>query len=377
MKILIFAGNSGSGGLKGYIKGFISGCIGREDQIYVICAPSLAEDLSLYTSTENINIIPMREATIGFWEILFGNKLPKSVCKRIDEISPDIVFYTNSIIHRGTERYVNALSFHNQLYVDNNQLSRMKYTKAWVTLLLHKCRVLSSLRNADICIFDSQQSYSQTNEYGIHTQKPIIAYFGVDASERVKDCRVSYSLHEPIKLLYISSFFAYKNQIELIKSISILRKSGYRIQLDLVGSGDQRYIEEVKKVINILSLNNIVILHSWVDHKKIKDMIDECDIYLYASSIETSGFGLMEGMVRGVPIACNNESCLPEVLQDSGLIFDIHSPQDTAKKIQNLIDNVSLREEYAKKALQLSSKYTWGNNVNTVFDAFQEYTGRV
>lgn len=375
MRVLIFAGNSGSGGLKGYIKGIISACKDRNDKIYVLCTPKFSVEISSICKISNVGIISMDECAMGFWKVLFSNKLHKSVRKAIDDICPDVIFYTNSIIHKGTEKYINALSFHNQLYVDHDQLSRMKFSKTWLTLNLHRRRVIWSIKNADITIFDSQQSYEQSLDVCVNVHNPVVAYFGVDASERANTYRHNNDLHTPTRLIYVSTLFPYKNQAELILAIKELKSRGYNIHLDVIGSGDKKYTKHVNSLIKSNGLKEDVTLHSWVDHKIIKDMIDEADIYIYASSIETSGFGLMEGMTRGVPIACNNESCMPEILKGAGILFDIFSVSDTADKIQMLIDRKELRNKVAKDVFDIATQYTWENNVDIVFGKFQEYIG--
>ena len=50
-------------------------------------------------------------------------------------------------------------------------------------------------------------------------------------------------------------------------------------------------------------------------------------------------------MSIGLPIACSNQSSLPEILHDGGVYFDPRSPASIAKAIEDLIVDPLMREQ--------------------------------
>lgn len=371
MKIAVFAGDGASGGLKGYIKGFLSACsVDTSVNVSVICTSNYAEYIK-ESIAENVKIIVAESSALRLKDYIKGNSLSSEVIKIINEDKPDIVYFMNSVIPRGTENYVNIVGMHNQLYIDKEQLRRQKFGKTLISLYIQRHFALKSIKKADAVVFDSNHSLKQCCDNRISARKPIVALFGVEESER-NSAGHKKEIGNPIELLYISTIFPYKNQIDLVKGISILKGRGYNIKLHLVGSGPQEYVDELKIEIQNLGLIDNVTMHSWVEHTKIKTMIDETDIFIYASAIETSGFGLMEGMVRGAVIACNKESCMPEILGDGGLLFDVHDSQNTADVLERLIKDSELRELLSSKALATSEKYTWKNHARVIFDSFNQ-----
>ncbi len=371
MKILLLASNGGSGGLKGYIKGFISACGAvNEHEWFVICSTSFAEYIKDVCIENNVQMC-IDDYTMGVKSILLGNRLPDSVIKIIEEINPDVIFHMNSVIHKGTEKYKNVVGFHNQLYIDTKQLKRQKNSKTRITLSVIRKFAIKSIKKADLVVFDSKSSLEQTISYGIYPKKSVVAYFGVEEIERKKEWSEKH-ISDPIKLLYISTLYPYKNQYELLIGINKLKQMGYNIHLDLVGAGPRKYEKKVSELIKDRSMGDYVTIHNWVEHNKIKDMISSSDIFVYASSIETSGFGLMEGMVQGAVIACNNESCMPEILNGGGVLFDVFSPDDIALKLRQLIDDSDLRNGLSKRAFTVSQEYVWENCVKTISTAIKE-----
>lgn len=372
MKIVMLAGGGGSGGLKGYIKGFLSACYVLEDvTISVICTQRFSEYIK-DTLASNVKLIINEASGNRLIDYIKKKPLDESIIQQIDDEHPDIVYFMSNILSAGAEKYINIIGMHNQLYIDKIQLHRQKYWKLQLSLQLHRHFALKSMKKADAVIFESQYSMQQCIDHKIKFKKGIAIHYGVVESERL-DFPKSISLHAPIRLLYISTIFPYKNQIRLIHGIAELKSRGYKFTLDLVGSGPDRYVRQVKKVIAKLDLTNQVVLHNWVEHDKVKDMIDQSDIFVYASSIETSGFGLMEGMARGAVIACNQESCLPEILGDGGLLFDVNSPSSIANTLQRLIDDPILRAELSQKAYHNSLQYTWENHNRKLFDELQQW----
>ena len=160
----------------------------------------------------------------------------------------------------------------------------------------------------------------------------------------------------------------------MLKGLKLLKEQGYRFKLHLVGNGPQYYEEKLKSAILSLGLKKEIVLYSWVSHEYIKNMIDKSDIFIYASSIETSGFGVMEAMVRGATILCNNESCMPEILGEGGLLFNVHDSKNTADMLKALIDSPELREALGRRAFEISKEYTWEKQCGILFDEFIKLT---
>lgn len=371
MKIVVYAGSGGSGGLRGEIRGFLSKADVPEAEnmhLFVICTRELGLWLQDYIAP-NVTLIMNDEAKGRLYRMLLGNRLPASVRKQIDEIAPDIVFYMGNTIQKGSEKYLNVVGFHNQLFVDKKQMRRQRFGTTLISLLLQKYFSFQSARKADLVVFESGPSMRQARQSGLKFRNAIVANYGIRECERSAG-KTDFSLHDPIRMLYISTLYPYKNQTELIRGVEEIKRRGYSVQLDLVGTGPEFYLKEIKKCIRETALTENVVLHSWVEHDRIGEMIDAADLFVYGSSIETSGFGLMEGMARGAVILANNESCIPDILQDGGLLFDVHDPKSFADAFETAVGDEALRRKLAAAASRVSAGYTWENHSRAILGAF-------
>ena len=164
-----------------------------------------------------------------------------------------------------------------------------------------------------------------------------------------------------VSIVYISSLDHYKHQIEVVKAIEKVIEKGYSVELLLIGPiVNNKYYHELKKIIesNLLFRNNVKYL-GVKKHYELAAIIKKCNIFLFASSCENQSIILLEGMGSGVPICCSNRNPMPEILKNGGIYFNPEDVIDIADAVIRLINSNDLRVEITKKALDITSEFTW------------------
>jgi len=367
MKIVMIGGNGGSGGLIGYIKGLLSFHYNPEEmEVVLFCGSNLAKKLENVVTP--IKIIETKYAIEKGIDIVLNKPLHIKLVDQIKYENPDIVFFLNGYTRRGLEMYPNIMTLHNQLYIDFFQLARHGLSKITLYLIAFRFAVIRSMRKSDGVIFLSEFSKNQTVQKRIDYNSGIVIPFGFEKENRTTDIKIPSKNHK-VKLIYISAMFPYKNHINLLKACSELKSEGYDIELSLVGQKVNPYFKRIKKKITALDLKKEVILHDWVDHERIKHLIDTSDIFIYASSTETTGYGLLEGMARGALIASSNRAGFPNMLKDGGVYFEPQNFQSIKKAIEYLIRlSDEEREKFRTKALEYSHEYSWEKAAQQHYD---------
>lgn len=166
--------------------------------------------------------------------------------------------------------------------------------------------------------------------------------------------------HMPIRCLYVSPIWEYKHQAELVRAIKLLRDRGHNVTLTLTGGGNREGRDLLEKEMQVSDpLYAFTEILKFIPHEKIPELISEADLFVFASSVETFGITLLEGMAMGMPIACSNRSSLPETLQNGGVYFDPQDEVSIADAIELLIKDKQLRLKLAQQAKQLSEFYSW------------------
>lgn len=366
MKIAMLAGNGGSGGLIAYIKGLISAnVVPKDSEVVLFCGGNLATKLVDVADRISIHSTPfVNERGL---EVVTNKYLNNSLIELIDKFNPDLVFFLNGYIRKGLEHYPNIMVLHNQLYIDNKQLWRQGFSYLTLTLFAFRYHVRKSMKNSDGVIFLSEASMKQAIDKKIYFKKGTVTYFGIEEENRIEQV-IQKPLNTPINMIYISAIYPYKNHIELVRGLNLIKKDNIPFKLHLVGAADPKTKNKLDKLIKKYDMVSSVIYHNWVEHEKINEMIDAADIFLYPSSIETTGFGLMEGMARGAAIASSNQSCFPGILNDGGIYFNPKDRISIYKALKALISDDNLRILHSKRALDISRLYTWDKLAKETYD---------
>lgn len=176
-----------------------------------------------------------------------------------------------------------------------------------------------------------------------------------------------------IKIVYVSSIEPYKHQWNVVEAVSSLISKGHKIQLDFIGPPNQKYLKKLNKSIkrNLKSTSSIK-YHGIVKHQKIQKIYLQSDIAVFASSCETFGQILIEGMASSLPTACSNMSTMPEILGDAGEYFDPLNSKSIELALYKLIISPKLRAEYSHKSFAKAKNYSWKKCSSQTFSYLKE-----
>lgn len=86
---------------------------------------------------------------------------------------------------------------------------------------------------------------------------------------------------------------------------------------------------------------------------------------------EQFGRVLVEAMLCSVPVIGSSSGEIHKVISDAGLVFAEQDPTDLAKKIAEIRNNVSLREDLKKKGLKRGAEFDWKNTADQVYKVYQ------
>jgi glycosyltransferase involved in cell wall biosynthesis len=171
-----------------------------------------------------------------------------------------------------------------------------------------------------------------------------------------------------VRCVYVSPIVLFKNHVNVVRAFEILRNRGKKVDLILAGTGTGIAKDRLIKQIDLSDPNRGFIKElGAVSYEWMPQLLSEAEIFVFASSCETFGITLLEGMSAGLPIACSSRSSLPETLENGGIYFDPASPASIAEAIEELLDNRDIRIRVAMRARELSEKYTWEQCSNSTF----------
>ena len=179
----------------------------------------------------------------------------------------------------------------------------------------------------------------------------------------------AYSWSRPFRWLYVSHVDVYKHQWHVVEAVAFLRQKNIPVALDLVGSAPYlpalRRLQEVMRCVD--PQQNFIHYHGPVLYSQLANYYHQADGFVFASSCETFGQILLEAMASGLPIACSEQSAMPEVLGDAGVYFDPEDPQAITGALYCLMMDAEKRERCSRVAYERAFDYSWEHCANETF----------
>ncbi|MBI5699422.1 glycosyltransferase family 4 protein [Candidatus Saganbacteria bacterium] len=86
---------------------------------------------------------------------------------------------------------------------------------------------------------------------------------------------------------------------------------------------------------------------------------------------EQFGRVLVEAMLCGVPVIGSSSGEIPKVIGDAGLVFAEQNPEALAKRITEIRNNTSLREDLKKKGMERGRSFDWKYAADQVYKVYE------
>ncbi len=97
----------------------------------------------------------------------------------------------------------------------------------------------------------------------------------------------------------------------------------------------------------------------WLGEEEVEGLWRLADAFVYPSLYEGFGLPVLEAMARGVPVACADDSSLPEVAGDAALLFDPRSESAIAQAVERLLGDPSLARDLRQRGLARAREFSW------------------
>lgn len=254
----------------------------------------------------------------------------------------------------------------------SNRFDRFRY-------IYIRLAVWLTLHRASEVIIVSKASHSLlTKKYNLPERRITIIFHGknIDFFPLPKENSLQY-LKDFMQLpddfiLYTSPTYPYKNHLELIDAISIL-KNRWSIQKHLVIAGRQiePFYSLAFQKVKDLGIEKQVHFMGNVDYSLLPYLNNSADIFVFPSICEACPNTLVEVMACGVPLAVSDLPVMREICQDGAIYFDPFAPASIAKAIYNLINDIPKQRELSKKSLERADHFSWEKTAQQTFDVFK------
>lgn len=211
---------------------------------------------------------------------------------------------------------------------------------------------------------------------GIPSDRISVTYNGVDhemyqpgdREEARALVEKNYGVDAPY-ILYISRIdHPGKNHIRLVEAFNHLKATtALPHKLVLAGSDWSRADEVHRAAENSASAKDIVFT-GFAPTADLPALYRGADCFAFPSLFEGFGIPIVEAMNCGIPVACADISCLPEIAGDAAVLFDPYDVASIAGALEQILTDESLRAQCVARGLERAKRYNWRDNVKQTVD---------
>lgn len=229
-----------------------------------------------------------------------------------------------------------------------------------------------------------------------HTRRDIIATYGVEPSRitaiplaapghfyPVEDTRELQRVRHTYGIdgqyiLSVGSIQPRKNLARLVQAYARIRASlrdkhaeTKSPKLVLVGKQGWLY-DETMRALEETKVANSVILTGYVPEADLPALYSGAICFVYPSYFEGFGLPPLEAMKCGAPVIVGDQTSLPEVVGDAGLIVDPFDVSSIAEAIEKLINDSVLRQELSVKGRKRAETFDWKKTAQQTLEIYQQ-----
>jgi glycosyltransferase involved in cell wall biosynthesis len=326
----------------------------KNNKIIIWANPKLFKILhKCKISDFNINIIKKNFYLFGLlWKFFFlYRELKKKNC--------DIFYALDGLALLKFKKTI--ILFQNLLPFCNHEIIKYGISLTTLKLLFLRFFYFMSLKNSDAVIYLSKFSKLKIESQIGKPKKSTIIPHGVSKDFILKKKNIVVSDRNIINIIYISSIDLYKYQWNVVKAIELLDKDNINVKLHLVGPINNKTAENLlNKASYKLNANekNMVIYHGELKKKGIINLLKKMNAFIYASSCETFGISLLEGIASKLQVFSSNMSGLQSIYGNNYVNYfnptDHISIYNCLKK--NLFNKESINNVNSSKLIE---KFSW------------------
>ena len=178
-------------------------------------------------------------------------------------------------------------------------------------------------------------------------------------------------------ILSVGSIQPRKNLARLVRAYARLRdeRPGVKLpKLVLVGKRAWLY-DETLRVIEESGAADQILLTGYVSESDLPALYSGAICFVYPSYFEGFGLPPLEAMKCGAPVIVGNQTSLPEVVGDAGLMVNPFDEAEIALALACLIDNPDLRDQLRVKGLKRAARFSWHDTAKRTLEVYEQVAG--
>jgi len=247
----------------------------------------------------------------------------------------------------------------------------------WGDVMIHRLLFKKTVKNMDKIITVSEHSKNDIINYLKVPEENIeVIYNGKDDAFKpmsdweIRDVYGKYGIDSEF-ILTVGGIHPIKNISNILKAYHKLKKSGLKYKLVVVGNKMDKW-EKIFETVQNLKLTGDVIFTGVVPLQDLTKLYNAAKLFVYPCLY--AGFGLppLESMACGTPVVTSNNSSLPEVVGNAGVMIDPYNVDELSEAIDGVLKDEDLQKDLTKKGLKRAELFNWNKTASETLNIYEE-----
>lgn len=185
--------------------------------------------------------------------------------------------------------------------------------------------------------------------------------------------RKSHARGPSHRLLFVGRIVPSKGLDQLLKAVSLLKKQGRKVRLDVVGTGPKGYTRHLKARCRKLGISSYVRWMGFGSQTKVQQMYASHGALIMPSLQESFGLVALEALASGIPLVSTRTGGLAEFVNSdvAQTIPKVNGPV-IAKSIQHMWNNKKLTNRRVAAGRKLASRFRWPHTASQYKKLFKK-----
>lgn len=245
--------------------------------------------------------------------------------------------------------------------------------------------VSRGVRNACHILADSQSTRRDLIELlGVNSEQITVIYPGVEARfTQIRDVAILGTVTERYQLperfiLGLGTLQPRKNFDGLINAFAqlIAETPGHELLSDLhlvICGGPGWMYENLLETVKRCSLEERVHLPGFIRDEDLPALYSLADVFAFPSWYEGFGLPVLEAQACGTPVVAANNSSLPEVVGDGGLLVDAADRDALSHALLLMLTDHELRSKAVLAGQTQAAQFGWQKAARELFNVYKSF----